>query len=271
MADDNILKLSCDNKGHHMIILIIKRYPAHIKNEIFEYIMAHFGQLARDKNGLCVMKELIHTASKGETAKIAAIMAQLQRDMLGYAQHEFGNYVVQHALKYFPFDACKQIFDSLDGNFTRLSMDKYSSNLIEFAIQKADDALQASIIQELFDGDQLHKVVRSQFGNYVIQGSIESYLRSAELRMSLIEAVIDCLTSVNDWKVQEKWGNTLLRKYLSSDSCQKLDMSEALEKRRVQALDALSVKMEQIEESSVTLSGPHSSGQRRRVQAGQKK
>jgi hypothetical protein len=28
MADDNIRKLSCDNKGHHMIILIIKRYPA---------------------------------------------------------------------------------------------------------------------------------------------------------------------------------------------------------------------------------------------------
>lgn len=75
MSDDNILKLSCDNKGHHMIILIIKRYPVHIKNEIFDYIMANFGRLARDKNGLCVMKELIHTASKGETAKIQAIMA----------------------------------------------------------------------------------------------------------------------------------------------------------------------------------------------------
>ena len=141
MADDNILKLACDNKGHHMIILIIKKYPTHIKNEIFDYIMAHFGQLARDKNGLCVMKELIHTASKGEAAKIAAIMAQLQNDMLGYAQHEFGNYVVQHALKYFPYDKCQEIFACLLGNFTRLSMDKYSSNLIEFAIQKADEGL----------------------------------------------------------------------------------------------------------------------------------
>lgn len=271
MTDDNILKLSCDNKGHHMIILIIKRYPAAIKNEIFDYIMAHFGQLARDKNGLCVMKELIHTASKGEPAKIQAIMGQLQRDILGYAQHEFGNYVVQHALKYFPYDACKQIFDSLQGNFTRLSMDKYSSNLIEFAIQKADDALQAAIIQELFDGDQLHKVVRSQFGNYVIQGSIENYLRSADLRMSLIEAVIDCLGSVNDWKVQEKWGTTLLRKYLQAESCQKLEMPDAVEQRRLKALEALTAKMEEIEDASVTLGGPTSSGQRRRMQAGQKK
>ena len=79
------------------------------------------------------MKDLIHTASKGDTTKIAAIMAELQRDMPGYAQH---------ALKYF-------LSECLAGNYPRLSMDKYSSNLIEFAIQKADDALQAAIVQEL--------------------------------------------------------------------------------------------------------------------------
>jgi hypothetical protein len=226
--------------------------------------MAHFGELARDKNGLCVMKELILTASKGDTAKIAAIMAELQRDMLGYAQHEFGNYVVQHALKYFPSESCQQIFECLAGNYPRLSMDKYSSNLIEFAIQKADDALQAAIVQELLAEQLLHKIVRSQFGNYVVQGSIENYLRSAELRMALIEAVIDCLGSVNDFKVQEKWGHTLLRKYLAADACSKLEMTEPLEKRRVAALEVLTTKMEQIGENNVALSGAHSSGQRRR-------
>ena len=74
--------------------------------------------------------------------------------------------------------------------------------------------------------------------------------------MALIEAVIDCLSSVNDFKVQEKWGHTLLRKYLAADACSKLKMTEPLEKRRVAALEVLTTKMEQIgEHCSAVLKG----------------
>ena len=36
------------------------------------------------------------------------------------------------------------------------------------------------------------------------------------LRYDLIEAIINCLQQLTDWKVQEKWGNELLRNYLVS-------------------------------------------------------
>ena len=62
LSENNILRLSRDNKGHHMIILIIKKYNEGIKLELFNYIMANFRLLARDKNGLCVMKEIIQYA-----------------------------------------------------------------------------------------------------------------------------------------------------------------------------------------------------------------
>lgn len=138
--------------------------------------------------------------------------------MLAYAQHEFANYVLLHVFKYYPYDLCAPIYDRLLGNFTRLSMDKYSSNLIEYAIEKADDELQGKIVQELIDSSNLHKVVHGQFGNYVLQKSIERYVRDANLRLRLIQAVIDCLHEVPDGKVQEKWGHQLLRKYLHADS-----------------------------------------------------
>ena len=59
--EENILRLSKDNKGHHMIILIIsqEKYPRTIRRELFDYILKHFRNLVRDKNGLCVMKEVI--------------------------------------------------------------------------------------------------------------------------------------------------------------------------------------------------------------------
>ena len=68
-------------------------------------------------------------------------MYELQKELLAYATHEFGNYVVQHALRFFAYELVRPLYDYLLGNFTRLSMDKYSSNLIEFAIEKADSAL----------------------------------------------------------------------------------------------------------------------------------
>lgn len=69
--------------------------------------------------------------------------------------------MVQHALRYFAYDLVRPLYDYLLGNFTRLSMDKYSSNLIEFAIEKADTALQQSIVTEFIDYAALHKVVQS--------------------------------------------------------------------------------------------------------------
>lgn len=49
----------------------------------------------------------------------------------------------------------------MTGNYARLSMDQYSSNLIELVIQKAGKGLQKKIIMEIVDSGSLHKVVQS--------------------------------------------------------------------------------------------------------------
>ena len=60
------MKLSLSNSGHHMITNVFKRCPEQIKAEIFEIILQHFNQLSQDKNGLCVMKEIIKYSKKDE-------------------------------------------------------------------------------------------------------------------------------------------------------------------------------------------------------------
>lgn len=42
-----------------MIMLIIKNFPESIKAELFKCIMGKFYQVATNKHGLCVIKELI--------------------------------------------------------------------------------------------------------------------------------------------------------------------------------------------------------------------
>ena len=100
LHEDNFLKLSKDIKGHHMIMLIIRNFPDSIRNELFHNIMLKFQQLARNKHGLCVMKELI-IYSQNDAEKQKAVVERLLDDVIAYAEDEYGNYVMQHVFKYF--------------------------------------------------------------------------------------------------------------------------------------------------------------------------
>ena len=167
IQDDNILKLSLSNSGHHIITNVFKRCPEWIKSEIFTNVLKHFSQLAQDKNGLCVMKEIIKYSRKDDN-KMQAIMNELVRDILKFAQHEFANYVVLNVITTFPNSISRPVYYYLLNNFTNLSILKYSSNLVEAAIDKADDELQEKIIEEFINYERLDKIVLGSFGNYVL-------------------------------------------------------------------------------------------------------
>lgn len=105
------------------------------------------------------MKEVIQFSLDNMQNQLA-ILNEISKDVLAYAEHEFANYVLLHVFKFYPYKLCMPIYDNLLGSFTRLSMDKYSSNLIEYAIEKADDQLQGKIVQEFISDSNLYKVVQ---------------------------------------------------------------------------------------------------------------
>jgi hypothetical protein len=52
------------------------------------------------------------------------------------------------------------------------------------------------------------------FGNYVLQNSLEKYIKLPTLKLQLIESIINCFDQINEIKIQLKWGKDLLEKYL---------------------------------------------------------
>ena len=54
-----------------------------------------------------------------------------------YVQNEFGNFVVSEALQHFSFEICSGIYTKIEGNFVKLSQNKYSSKFIENCIYHA--------------------------------------------------------------------------------------------------------------------------------------
>jgi hypothetical protein len=102
-----------------MVQMIIQSFKEQSLYYIFDEIIDNFQDLATDKQGLCVMKKLIEKTKTLESQ--TRIVNKIQDKILMYVQNEFGNFVVSEALEYFPFDVCKGIFTSIEGNFVKLS------------------------------------------------------------------------------------------------------------------------------------------------------
>ena len=79
-----------------MIEKIIMTFSEERRHYIFEEICNNFDQLAKDKQGLCVMKKLIEYTRNPQSQKL--IVKKILCDGLEYVQNAYGNFVVSEVL-----------------------------------------------------------------------------------------------------------------------------------------------------------------------------
>lgn len=116
--------------------------------------MAKFVELACDANGLCLIKKLIPQCAKStELAK--SLILIMSTNSMELVQSPYGNYAIQIAFDTFPIEECVVIIDSLRGKLTQLSMLKFSSNVIEKCLEKADLKRRSEMIREMSVSDKL--------------------------------------------------------------------------------------------------------------------
>lgn len=68
--------------------------------------------------------------------------------------------------------AALNILGQLEGNYGDLSMQKFSSNVVEKCLRHAGEERQSHIIQELIDDPRLDQIMQDPYGNYVIQAAL---------------------------------------------------------------------------------------------------
>ena len=83
------------------------------------------------------------------------------------------NYVVQFVLELRLPWATTDILDQLEGNYRDLSVQKYSSNVVEKCLKYAGEERRTRIIRELINNSRLDQVMQDPFGNYVIQAALQ--------------------------------------------------------------------------------------------------
>jgi hypothetical protein len=129
------LILSMDLYGSHVIEKMLACFSQTNIDFLYNVLIENFVELANHCNGLCAIKKLImHASSEVSIEKIKYILAE---NALILVQNPYGNYAIQTALEYWQNDEdIIPILTKIRGKYVTLSIQKYSSNVIEKCLER---------------------------------------------------------------------------------------------------------------------------------------
>ena len=121
--------------------------------------------------------------------------------------HPYGNYVIQELVESWDLFEVKKSLNLYKNKLTSLSMEKYSSNVMEKYIEKSDDIL-SEYIDEIIKSGKINEVMKNNFGNFVIQKALK--LSSGENKRKLVIEVSRNIYKLNDKKLIVKWRELIM-------------------------------------------------------------
>mmetsp|Transcript_31706 Transcript_31706/g.31001 ORF Transcript_31706/g.31001 Transcript_31706/m.31001 type:complete len:189 (+) Transcript_31706:978-1544(+) len=174
-----------------------------IFNPVFENLIS----LSLDQNGLCVIKKLIIKIQGHE--KRLLIGERLSNNAVQLVQSPYGNYAVQQALDNWPIGYCKKMFDNLEPHLLQLSVQKFSSNVIEKVLENAETDVVGRYAKHLTEHEVMKSLIKNSYGYYVMQ-KLTSILKKHKLPTKKVQQAIEgTLCYVSDKSLKQKWVNLL--------------------------------------------------------------
>ncbi len=199
---DNIKELAVDPFGSHVLEKLLTCFEEEYINFIYNYIVDNFLDLANNNNGICIIKKILtFTHKKKLHDKIKAI---IKENGLQLISHPYANFVIQIVVDC--WSDYKEILVLFDKKYYNLSLEKYASNVVERCIEKDEEILN-NYIDEIVDSNKIYEVMRSNYGNYVIQKAIK--LTKGENKNKLVFNAAKEINKLNDSKLIIKWKSIL--------------------------------------------------------------
>jgi hypothetical protein len=157
-------------------------------------------------------------------------------------QDPYGNYVLQETLdKWHDTDAelhedennslFANVFKQLEGKIEKLAVQKFSSNVVEKCLERAN-YYRTKFIKEIINGDPA-SMMKNSFGNYVFQKALA--LAKGIDKFVIVDVIFRNFPMIQDQQIKMKWVK-LLKKHLKQE-----DVLEADEEQ-----DTLNLEIDQM-------------------------
>ncbi|TVU50219.1 hypothetical protein EJB05_01583, partial [Eragrostis curvula] len=165
------LELIKDPNGNHVVQKCLQSFEADDNKAIFDAAALHCLDIGMQCHGCCVLQRCI-ARSRGEHRD--KLVAAIACNGFELAQDAYGNYVVQYVMDLKIANANSSLAQQFEGKYIQLSMQKFSSNVVEKCLKVFKEADKAKIILELLATPHLEKLLQHPYANYVIYSALQN-------------------------------------------------------------------------------------------------
>jgi hypothetical protein len=186
-----VVELIQDLNGNHVIQKCLNKLGSLDAQFIFDAVGNHCVAVGTHRHGCCVLQRCIDHASGDQKLWLIQRITEHARVLV---QDPFGNYVVQYIIDLNEPLFTEPIVQTFKDCITQLSRHKFSSNVIEKCLRCSLPPSRDLIVDELLRGQEMERLLRDSFANYVIQTALE--YATPPYKYRLVEAIRPILPQI---------------------------------------------------------------------------
>ncbi|KAI0651425.1 ARM repeat-containing protein [Trametes meyenii] len=204
----HVVVLIKDLNGNHVIQKCLNKLAPEDNQFIYNAVAANCVEVATHRHGCCVLQRCIDHASEHQRVQL---VNEITYNALTLVQDPYGNYVVQYILDLNDNRFSDAVIRQFSGNVCALSVQKFSSNVIEKCIRVAEHNTRKMLIGELLNRTRLEKLLRDSYGNYCVQTALD-YAEPSQ-RALLVEGIRPVLPLIRNTPYGKRIQNKLQREH----------------------------------------------------------
>ncbi|KAI8340614.1 armadillo-type protein [Chlamydoabsidia padenii] len=186
-----VVALIKDLNGNHVIQKCLHRLSAEHNQFIYDIVSEHCIEVATHRHGCCVLQRCIDHAVDAQKTQLVQVVTC---NVLPLVQDPFGNYVVQYVLDLGEVQYSDALVRCLIERVCDLSVQKFSSNVIEKCIRVSEPEIRRALIAELITQSNMEKLLCDSFANYVIQTCLD--YADQDQKVQLVDRIRPHLASI---------------------------------------------------------------------------
>ncbi|XP_073018692.1 putative pumilio homolog 13 [Primulina eburnea] len=145
--------------------------PADETEPIVDVIADNCLEIAKDKNGSCLLQVIVSKVSIPNSHGRQRILSAITLGAVKLSMDQFGNRVLQHVIGLeMPF-VVSRIVDELEGWFSFLAKDKYASIVVKQLMEASEGKYSSQIANRIIRSPNFLSVLVDPYGYSVIQSA----------------------------------------------------------------------------------------------------
>jgi hypothetical protein len=150
----------------HIIFKLLSLKQNYITSFIYEKINNHLVEISTNKHGCCVIKKILETSFNEK------IINNIINNSLLLITDQFGHYTLLYIIQSNMRNYKLKLIQNIIPNFIQLSIQIYSSTLIEKCFEFCEDDIKVLLYQCLGNMNTIKILTCDKYGNYVVQKAI---------------------------------------------------------------------------------------------------